>query len=66
MCVYTCIFLESLLLKMTPKPSGKVLPSVPKYKKAVRYPTEKIHVLTKIHPRMGLRIIGMSLVLMNQ
>jgi hypothetical protein len=51
---------------MTPKPSGKVLPSVPKYKKAVRYPTEKIHVLTKIHPRMGLRIIGMSLVLMNQ
>lgn len=47
-----CIFvllLVVLLFKMSPKCIAKVLCSVPKGKKAAMCPTEKIHVLDKLH-----------------
>ena len=46
------------LSKMAPKPSAKVLVSVPKYKKAVMRPMEKLCVPGKLRSGMSFSAVG--------
>lgn len=43
---------------MAPQHSDKVQSNFPKYKKTVLYFTDKLHVLSKLHPGMRYTVLG--------
>ena len=51
--VFLCFLMMILMCKMAPKCSAKVLPHVPKQKKAVMCLKEKIHVLGGLRSGMS-------------
>lgn len=55
LCVCVCVI---LLFKIVPQSSAKVLSNVPKYKKAVMYSMEKIHIVDKFSSNMSCSVVG--------
>lgn len=54
----SCAFAEFCFLKMAPKSTVEVLSSVPKCKTTVKFPTENICMLRKLHPGMNYGATG--------
>lgn len=53
-----CFLLVSLLFKMVPKHSTKMLVRVPKCKKTMMYLTQKMCVLDKFHSSISYSSVG--------
>lgn len=57
-CVCIFVLFVGFLLKMVPKHSAEVLPSIPKFKKLAVCLIEKIHVLDTLHSDMSYSAAG--------